>query len=123
MVKKSISESIPSETIISASNKPALDNKDKSKTTSPFPSPVDVNVVGTDSSFTVALKVKSASLLSISENVTEKLGLGLKIKWFLSRSNFESKDIVGKSFTGLIVIVTVLFLVTLFSTAVTEYEN
>ena len=45
VLKKSVSVSIPSETIISASNKPALDSRDKSKTTSPVPSPVDVNSV------------------------------------------------------------------------------
>ena len=120
VLNESLAVSIPSEIIISASNKPALERVDKSKTISPWPSPVEVKVAPTFSEFTDALKLKSVSTLSTSENVTENVGLFSKIRWSLSKFNFESNDICGKSFTELTVIVTVLFLVMLFSTAVTE---
>lgn len=65
----------PSETIISASNKPAEVSEVKSKRISPVPVPVAVNVEGTSNPFTFALKLSSSSELSTSSNVTEKDGL------------------------------------------------
>ena len=123
MLNESVSDKPPSETTISASKNPALGMLAKSNIISPEPSPVKENVDGILPPFTLALNVNWSSVLSISENVIENLGFKSKIKLFLSKPSWASKVIVGWSFTGLIVIVTVLFLVMLFSTAVTENEN
>ena len=74
MVKVSEFVRLPSEIIISAGKYPALERDVKSKVISPVPSPEDWNVVGTEFWFTDAEKTKSISSLSISENVTVKLG-------------------------------------------------
>ena len=57
---------LPSETIISALNKPALGKEVKSIEILPLPLPVEVNVDGTSTLLTFALKVNSSSALSTS---------------------------------------------------------
>ena len=90
---------------------------------SPVPSPVKVNVDGMSEPLTFAENDSSSFVLSISLKVKENKGFSSNKRLFSSRFVFETIETNGGSFTGLTVIVTVLFLVILFSTAVTENEN
>ena len=95
MLKESVFDKPPSETIISASKNPALGMLAKSNIISPAPSPVKENVDGMLPPFTLALNVNCSSVLSTSENVKENFGFKSNIKLFLSKSSCVSNLING----------------------------
>ena len=120
-------ESTPSDALIKALYKPPFSKFDKSNVSWPSPSTVE------DSSSTKfpaivwapinISKVISSIWLSLSETLISKVWDVSWTRVFFERPDSVVNEISGLSLTELTVMFTVAVLVTLFSTAVTEYWN